>query len=58
MVSPDCGAYTNNIVTTTSPTIILIIIKRSETRFTSNTLPTHFSTNKTPATSVSKPLLV
>ena len=38
MVSPVCGAYTDNSVTTNSPTIILIIIKRSETRFTWNTL--------------------
>ena len=47
MVSSVCGTYTNNRVTATLPTIILIIIKQSETCFTLNTLSLNFSANKT-----------
>ena len=52
MESPDCGACTDNKVTTTSSTIILIIIKRSETAFVTSTLSIYFSANKTPTTPV------
>lgn len=51
MVSLVCGAYTNNTATTTLQTIILIIIKQSQTHFTSNTSSIHFSGNKTPTLS-------
>ena len=48
MVSPVCGAYTDNIVTTTLPVVTLIIVKRSEVGLTSNIFSIHFSANKTP----------
>ena len=48
MLSPVCGTYTNNTVTTTSQTITLIIIKQSTTHFISNTFSVHFTIIKTP----------